>query len=74
MGLVNSVSKFPPEFQQQIVQVVSQIVEQMKGQFATTEAEGKMPQLPGQEQPQQPPGSPGLNQGNYGEFMNNGRQ
>jgi hypothetical protein len=79
MGLVNSVSKFPPEFQQQIVQVVSQIIEQMKGQFAMTEASGKMPNLPlgepQQQQPQgaKPPGNPGgLNQGNT-DLMNNGR-
>ena len=50
MGLIDSMTKFPPEFQQQIIQTVNQIVDQMKTQFAVTEAGGKIPDMPGQEQ------------------------
>jgi hypothetical protein len=48
-GLVSSVSKFPPEFQQQIIQITSQIIEQMKAQFAMQESGGGMGQLPMQQ-------------------------
>lgn len=58
MGLVNSVSKFPPEFQQQIIQVASQIIDQMKTQFTVTEASGRMPNLPQQGQMMQGQGPP----------------
>lgn len=53
-AMVQSLEKFPPEAKVQILQQVSGILEQLKGQFVQQEISGKQPPQQQQQQQQQP--------------------